>query len=310
MPVIHPPSLAVEKSFIVQPSRTLRRVIARFAFALTLILCLLAAYAARRGGFNNALDTVLLPIGAPVAAVIAAPLDLFAGVRDSIADWSVRKESYAALKRENAALKQELRASEYRNRANARLKKLLEYQENYPYRFISGRIVSARDNGISDRALVLLDAEAAGADKYPYAVMNEAGLAGRVISYSNGAARVMLLNDVSSRVPVITSQSFERAVVAGTGGRYPRLEMTDDEHNIRPGELVLTSGDGGLLPPDIFVGTVIDGGNGDLYILPFAPAYRLRDVSVAVPERFYGERETPAREPASLWGTPAAGAEE
>lgn len=299
------PSAAVEKGFIVQPSRTLRRTIWRIVFIAVCLICLLTAFIARKGGLNHTLDAVILPVGTRIAAVVSAPFDLLVGVRDTIAGWGVRKESYTQLQHENATLRQELRTLEYRAQANKRLKKLLEYQENYPYHFISGRIVSARHNGITDRALALLDAEAAGAETHPYAIMNEAGLAGRIISYSKGAARVMLLNDVQSRIPVITSHSFERAIAAGTGGRYPRLEMTDDEHNIRPGELVLTSGDGGLLPPDIFVGTVMDGENGDMYIMPFAPAHRLRDITVAVPQRFYSDKGTPARESGSLLGISA-----
>ena len=109
----------------------------------------------------------------------------------------------------------------------------------------------------------------AGADhgvRIGYIAVNENGLVGRVVSVGRRTARVLMLDDYNSRIPVMGEASRVRAVLAGQATRAPelltapyqlqtpRLDFIVGAENLREGERVITSGDGGLFPRGIPVG--------------------------------------------------------
>ena len=99
-----------------------------------------------------------------------------------------------------------------------------------------------------------------------YIAVNENGLVGRVVSVGRRSARVLMLDDYSSRIPVLGEASRVRAVLAGQATRppeliahpyqvqAPRLDFIVGAQSLREGERVITSGDGGLYPRGIPVG--------------------------------------------------------
>jgi rod shape-determining protein MreC len=93
-------------------------------------------------------------------------------------------------------------------------------------------------------------------------VMSENGLVGRVIGVTNGASRVLLLTDIASRTPVMIERTNARAILTGDGGPNPRLDYLRGRDPIREGDRLLTSGDGGVLPRGLPVGTATRGLDG------------------------------------------------
>jgi rod shape-determining protein MreC len=63
-----------------------------------------------------------------------------------------------------------------------------------------------------------------------------------------------MLNDVASKVPVLIDRSNGRAILTGDGSGNPRLEYLRGRDVIRPGDRILTSGDGGVFPRGLPVG--------------------------------------------------------
>ncbi len=117
----------------------------------------------------------------------------------------------------------------------------------------------------------------AGADhgvRVGYIAINENGLVGRVVSVGRRSARVLMLDDYNSRIPVMGEASRVRAVLAGQATRRPelitqpfqmqapRLDFVVGAENLREGERVITSGDGGLFPRGIPVGFAHGGRDG------------------------------------------------
>ncbi|MEM7424423.1 MAG: rod shape-determining protein MreC, partial [Pseudomonadota bacterium] len=77
------------------------------------------------------------------------------------------------------------------------------------------------------------------------------------VGLGDRAARVLLLTDFSSRVPVVIQPGARRAVLSGDGTPAPKLEFLDGGERIKAGDLVETSGDGGVFPPNLPVGRVV-----------------------------------------------------
>jgi len=87
-------------------------------------------------------------------------------------------------------------------------------------------------------------------------------LVGRVIGVAPGASRVLLLTDVASRTPVMIDRTNARAILTGDGGPNPRLDYLRGREPVKQGDRILTSGDGGVLPRGLPVGTAVKGLDG------------------------------------------------
>ena len=93
-------------------------------------------------------------------------------------------------------------------------------------------------------------------------VMSENGLIGRVIGVTEGASRILLLTDIASRTPVMIERTNARAILTGDGGPNPRLEYLRGQEPVKPGDRLVTSGDGGVLPRGLPVGLAVKGLDG------------------------------------------------
>jgi rod shape-determining protein MreC len=140
------------------------------------------------------------------------------------------------------------------------------------------------------------------------AVVDERGLLGRVITAGNRSARVLLLTDLNSRIPVMIEGANLKAILVGDNTGQPVLEYLPPGSRITAGARVITTPDGGVFPPGVAVGTVAAGsrtprvdlftaeGRADFvrvlhYVAPV-------DVNEAAPEPLPGATTAPA-EPAA-----------
>lgn len=198
-------------------------------------------------------------VQAPVAAWLGAPFRKLEGAAADIED------SRRALE-ENKVLREELTLLRAKNdqllAQRARLRRLetllsVERTGDIPDRRIAARavsdpsspfvrsllIASGRDNGVFDG----------------YAVLSDVGLVGHVVSAGRRSARVLRLDDLNSRVAVMSQRSGARAILAGANDDRPTLAFVADPDGWEVGDRVITSGDDGRLPQGLPVGTVLPG---------------------------------------------------
>jgi rod shape-determining protein MreC len=149
---------------------------------------------------------------------------------------------------------------------------------------------------------MILDAGKAEGVRPGEAVLDARGLVGRILVAGDHTSWVIPLKDLNSRVPVTVAPSNAQAILAGNNSPTPSIETLDPRAQVKPGEIVVTSGDGGLLPPGLPIGTLILRGNRYRAAL-FADANSGTDVEIldfkGLPEK------QPAPSPADLPATPA-----
>jgi rod shape-determining protein MreC len=203
----------------------------------------------------------------PLLETVRAPLSSFQSWVDGLG-------TAFTVYRENIRLRQE----------NAELRKWQEValsleQRVHRYELLVNAIpdpqlpsVAARVIGQSNRPFIKTMILSAGKDvgiRPGEAVLDDRGLVGRVYLSGEKTAWVLLLTDLNSHVPVVIQPSHRRAILTGDNSPTPFLELDLGEGAVKKGDRVFSSGDGGLLPPDLPIGQVV-ADRGALRVAMFA----------------------------------------
>ena len=106
------------------------------------------------------------------------------------------------------------------------------------------------------------------------------GLVGRIVAVGERTARLMLLTDFNSRIPVVVGSSGDRAILEGDNSSDPKLAFLPLDPQFRVGDVVVTSGQGGMLPPGLAVGRIVHIEDGRISVMPNIDWSRLDLVSV------------------------------
>ena len=101
------------------------------------------------------------------------------------------------------------------------------------------------------------------------AAITSEGLAGRVAEVGVRSARVLLVTDINSRIPVLVGEGRDRAILAGDNTNQPRLRYLAPGTEIRPGDYVVTSGHGAIFPPGLPIGVVTQASETTMRVQPF-----------------------------------------
>ena len=96
--------------------------------------------------------------------------------------------------------------------------------------------------------------------------MDGIGLVGRVAGVARNSARVLLLTDANSRVPAVIQPSGQRAIVTGDNSARPLVDFIENRDAIRPGDRVVSSGDGGVFPEGVLIGSLEINAGGRLRV--------------------------------------------
>jgi rod shape-determining protein MreC len=217
-------------------------------------------------------------VAGAVGGVLAAPMRWTDQGVDAISDYLLAAS-------QNAELKRRLKVAEtWRTEAvtlryeNARLKALLGVRTDPPLPMVFAHtILDARGPFSNSR---LADAGSARGVVEGNPVLSDHGLIGRVVGVASGVSRIMLLTDVQSRTPVLIVRTNGRAILAGDGGGNPVLTYLRSHDAPRDGDRVLTSGDGGVIPRGLPVGSVARGIDGVWRVALDSDAAPLDDVRI------------------------------
>jgi rod shape-determining protein MreC len=101
-----------------------------------------------------------------------------------------------------------------------------------------------------------------------------------VTEVGDRAARVLMITDLNSRIPVAIDGNHDRAILAGDNTDRPQLAYVGPHTKINIGDRVVTSGDGGVFPPGMPVGTIASVDGGLIRVEPFADLSRIEFLRV------------------------------
>ena len=194
-------------------------------------------------------------------------------------------QSYEKLLEQNKELRRELQqmkswkeAALQLEQENARLLDLNQLRLDSKLTHVSGIVIA--DSGSPFRQSVLLNIGSRDGIQDGWAAMDGLGLVGRISGVGSSTSRVILLTDNASQIPVIVQPSGQRAILMGDNSFAPPVEFIENVDLVRPGDRVVTSGGGGLLPAGLLVGTLAMDPNGRLRVRLVADYERLEFLKV------------------------------
>ena len=256
-------------------SRPLRRVLVGLLVLVLLALFLLWRVDSPR---VERFRTALVDRVVPSFAWAMAPITRVATVFDNF-------QSYARLYEQNQQLRDELQqmkawkeAALQLEQKNARLLDLNQVRLDPMLTHVTGVVLA--DSGSPFRQSVLLNVGARDGIRDGWATMDGIGLVGRISGVGERTSRVILLTDSNSRIPVVVQPSGQKAILSGDNSMVPPMDFVEHPDQIQPGDRVVTSGDGGVFPAGLLVGSVVLGSDNRLRVALKADYQRLEFLRV------------------------------
>lgn len=191
---------------------------------------------------------------APVFGWFAEPLASVQRVNDEVNGLLELRAENLRLKQENENLRRWHAVAMALDAENAALKANLGWVPDPAPSYVTARVV-ADTGGVYARAVLLSVGPNHGLTKGQIA-LDERGLVGRVTELGTRSARVLLLTDMNSRIPVILENSRARAILFGANSARPRLMHWPAGVMPAEGERVVTSAEAGAFPAGLPVGVV------------------------------------------------------
>ena len=217
-------------------------------------VCLVLLTLQMRGNTAGASD-VLAVVTTPIQSALARVNRATVGVWSTYREWKNVRAENRRLREEAQRLRVEALTVTETVEENQRLRRLLALKEAMPLATLSGEII-AREWGGWVRSLTVNRGRADRVTRLT-AVIAPDGLIGRVIDVRPGASIVQVLTDPASTVGVVVVRTRTQGIVEGEPRGTLRLKyMARDGSGIQVGDLVVTSGGGGLFPRGIPVGRV------------------------------------------------------
>lgn len=271
-----------------EPPSFLKR---RWAWVLLVGSALFAlSYASTSDPSWSPLEQKMVEVTAPFLRWVRKTTGGVSGVwREYVALVHVEKEN-RQLREALDRLNRETDTCREKALAYERMRDLLAFKEVLGRSTVAAQVVGWDPTGWF-QSIVIDKGSLSGID-IDMPVVNARGLVGRTVSVSQDHAKVLLVVDQNSAVDSLIQRSRSRGIVKGVSPTACRVEYVAQSSDVRPGDVVITSGLGGVFPKGLAVGEItrVEQASDDFFqdveMRPFVDFSKLEEVLVIV------ERET------------------
>jgi rod shape-determining protein MreC len=239
-------------------------VIAGIVIGLVLLIVSLVAPKAF-GELRGAALDVTGPVASALHEVTATAEGMMTGAGDY---WDAARQN-GDLKRQNGAMIQRMVEAKAIFQENMQLKAALQLRQHARDTVAVGRIVGSSFN--SARRFAILSAGSKDGIQQGMPVRSAEGLVGRIIDVGALASRVLLVSDRTSIVPARLLRTGIPVIAQGRGDGTIEVRPLEVGRNpFKSGDLIISSGTGGLYPPLVPVARVVKLKDDGAIALPLA----------------------------------------
>jgi rod shape-determining protein MreC len=264
---------------MIRVSAQLRATIQRTT--LPVLVLLSAAVVLLGKADQTMLDSVRIAVSdalAPALDVASRPVAGVGAMVDRIRGVVALYQENRRLEQENEKLLQWQQTALRLAGDNKQLRGLLNAVPDPAVSFATARVI-ANSGGAYVRTVMINAGNDEGLAR-GQAVITGDGLVGRLTEVGGRAARVLLITDLNARVPVVVERLHANALLAGDNSERPRLAYLGNSEEVRIGDRIITSGEGGVFPPGLAVGVVAALEPGGPRIEPYAELSQLGYVMI------------------------------
>ncbi len=217
-----------------------------------------------------------------VSLVASSPSRFLPHATDGVTNLFSIKSENERLKKELETYKQKELNVEYLLNQNKNLKKILESEESYLKKenVVLSKVLIDKSSPYL-KSIIINRGTSSGILK-GMPVLDKEYLVGRVVETNYMSSRVLLLNDLNSRIPVTFGEDGIQAILKGNGGTRPVLEYLPEDYVVEEGTDVFTSGKDGIFLPGSPIGKTTQDGKVKL----FSESSQLSFVKIDISQEF------------------------
>ena len=223
----------------------------------------------------NKTDTILIDktssvatsVFSPVIDVLILPARGLAEVYDYFKDMRFAYQENKLLKAENRQLRiisEKARALEIENRL---LAKLLNYTSPNDEEMVTVRVVAEEGDAFSHSVIAYIGDEPV---KKGQVAISDKGVVGRVDRVGNVYAKILLLTDINSKIPVMVEKTRIRGILSGDNTPLPKMIFIPLGADLNIGDRIVTSGVAGVFPAGLPIGRVVSVNKNEIRVKAFS----------------------------------------
>jgi rod shape-determining protein MreC len=255
-----------------------------FVVALLIISLIMISYNLKYGTGDSFLRKIVLEAAAPAQTVLDFSVT---GVKDN---WSRYiflvgiEEENKNLKKKINELKEVLVLYQEGYQEAQRLKKLLSLSNDYHYNFISARVIGREQTALS--RMILINKGSTDGLKTDMPVVAPPGLIGRLVDVSWHVSKALLSIDENSNIDAIVQRNRTQGIISGAGSRGLVLKYISKTQDVKEGDVIVSSGMGGVFPKGMLIGQVsnVDRKDAGLFlkinVAPFTDFSKLEEILI------------------------------
>ncbi|KLN62617.1 hypothetical protein WH96_00405 [Kiloniella spongiae] len=239
------------------------------AYAVLIVVAIALIILAKTGNVGvERVRTAVVDGVSPLMEIANRPVVMISDTIETAQNYVALKSENEELRRQNENLRRWQIAAAKLQGENASLRGMLNLEPTRAPNITTAMVV-ADQGGSFVRSVVVNSGSLDGITK-GQAAMTGLGLAGRVAEVGRHSARVILLTDLSSRIPVFVGSSRSRAILAGDNSPSPSLLYLDEGADVKVGDAIYTSGQGGGFVSGLPIGVVHSLTDVSIKVRPYA----------------------------------------
>ena len=222
-------------------------------------------------------SSVATDVVSPAIDVLVVPAKLIAKVYDYFRDLKQIHKDNIRLREENRKLNllyDKFKSLEIENKL---LSDLLNYVTPKESEFITARVIAEEGDAFSHSMIAYTGDERV---KKGQVALSDKGVVGRVENVGKAYARIILITDINSKIPVMVEKTRIRGILSGDNTTMPRLIFIPLDAAINVGDRIVTSGVAGVFPAGLPIGKVISVKKNEIRVKPFSSLGQLEYIKL------------------------------
>ena len=214
---------------------------------------------------------------APVVDILVVPARILGYGYDYFSELKRIKSDNRMLRAENKKLRllqDKYKALEVENRL---LTELLNYVPLPATDFVSAHVVAEENNAFAHSMVAYIgDSIVEKGD----VVLSDSGVIGRIDKVADAYAKIILITDINSKIPVMVEKTRVRGILSGDNTMSPKLIFVPLDAQVNVGDRIVTSGVSGVFPAGLPVGQVVAVSKNEIKVKPFTALEKLEYVKI------------------------------